>query len=95
MALCSLIQLPEKKRFVKFSPVVNIINILQAAFAHADPKCAKTVKSSVSLCTFGTYVRKSLESNVDEIFTRYRRLSSKDLSEVRSAQGKSILQSEP
>jgi len=41
-------------------PGVNFINVLQAAFTHADPESAKkTVKSAVLFYAFGTYVHKS------------------------------------
>ncbi len=40
---------------VKLSPGVNFINVLQAAFAHADPKSVKeTIKLSVFFALLGS-----------------------------------------
>ncbi len=51
-------------------PGVNVIIILQTAFALVDPKSIKnTVESSVSFYAFGIYERKSCMQNVDEIDT--------------------------
>jgi hypothetical protein len=50
------------KMLMKLTAVgVNFINILQAAFSHADPESAKnvTVWSALLFYAFGTYKRKS------------------------------------
>ena len=50
---------------------VDFINILQAAFACADPESEKnSVKSSVSFHAFGIFSHKSCLWKVDEIDTR-------------------------
>jgi len=52
---------------LKWSARVNFIKVLQAAFAHADPKSVKnTVKSSVSFYAFRIYERTSCTYNIDE-----------------------------
>jgi len=44
--------------FKPFAPGVNFIIVLQAAFTHIDPKCAKkTVKSALSFYAFRTLMK--------------------------------------
>jgi len=48
------------KMLVKWTPGLNLINVLYTAFTHIDPNVQKkTVKSAASFGTFGTYERKS------------------------------------
>ena len=60
------------KLLVKWSPDVNFINVLQAAFTHADPKrTKKTVKSGSFFVLSGSVCVKATHKHVDEIKPRW------------------------
>ncbi len=55
------------KMLVKLTPVDNFINILQAAFALADPESTKRLTAWLSFCAFGICTPKSCLYNLYEI----------------------------
>jgi len=58
--------------FSERSPGINFINVLQAAFASADPKSAKRQSNCQSFCAFVICSCKICLLNVGEIDYRYR-----------------------
>jgi len=59
----------QKDLLVILTPWVNFINILWAAFTHADPDGVKFQLSHQNLYAFGIQKCKSCTKNIDEIYT--------------------------